>query len=332
MCSLTTAYTRTKQMWAHMNSGTDDDASQWNGVAPPHEPPASKGQLPVEVWEHVLDYLHHDRETLQASSLACRAWVPMTRRLLFAEVELHSREELLRFRCAVEISEASGTNIARLVQSIAFIGVPLCRLQVPNATRDSLLNDVFSKLYNVTSLRLENVSVDIVLPLGSRFAVVRSFTELFPFPSLQKLHLSSVIFRAPHDILRLVSAFPRLAVLDASQSVWPQHPDPVPSPFTTSKDQDQADITGVKNLHIDAEPAPAQFLQWRRTLRLLSIERLEWSAYAVEYKHWVEKVLHDCAPKVEVLRLRAAYDSDGASYITPDSRRGLTQPSSTSER
>ncbi|EPS97386.1 hypothetical protein FOMPIDRAFT_48439, partial [Fomitopsis schrenkii] len=71
-----------------MNLGTDDDESLLGSLVPLDELPATKAQLPLEVWEHILDYLNDDREALRMSSLTCRAWLPMARRHLFARIEL----------------------------------------------------------------------------------------------------------------------------------------------------------------------------------------------------------------------------------------------------
>ena len=46
--------------------------------------------LPPEILDLIVDHLHDDAITLQASCLVSKSWVPRARRYLFASVELHS--------------------------------------------------------------------------------------------------------------------------------------------------------------------------------------------------------------------------------------------------
>ena len=50
----------------------------------------SNPYLPPEILDHIIDLLHDERETLKRCCLVCQSWVPRTRRILFAEIEIRS--------------------------------------------------------------------------------------------------------------------------------------------------------------------------------------------------------------------------------------------------
>ena len=50
----------------------------------------SSTTFPPEILDHIVDLLHDDRETLKRCCLVSKAWVPRTRRRLFAHIELSS--------------------------------------------------------------------------------------------------------------------------------------------------------------------------------------------------------------------------------------------------
>ena len=48
----------------------------------------SNPYLPPEILDHIIDLLHDERETLKRCCLVSRSWVPRSRRILFANIEI----------------------------------------------------------------------------------------------------------------------------------------------------------------------------------------------------------------------------------------------------
>ncbi|KZT08003.1 uncharacterized protein LAESUDRAFT_811819 [Laetiporus sulphureus 93-53] len=67
--------------------------------------------LPIETCEEILSYLQGDFKTLAACSLACRAWLPVTRSYVFGEVLLQRDEECEHFRVILDESPTVGLHV-----------------------------------------------------------------------------------------------------------------------------------------------------------------------------------------------------------------------------
>ena len=49
-------------------------------------------RLPAEILDHVVDHLHDAKHTLRSCCLVSKSWIPRTRRYLFADIDLKTRE------------------------------------------------------------------------------------------------------------------------------------------------------------------------------------------------------------------------------------------------
>ncbi|KAL6308044.1 hypothetical protein BKA93DRAFT_596629, partial [Sparassis latifolia] len=78
--------------------------------------PTALGKLPLEVWEHVMDYLWDDHLALEACSHACRAWFPRVERHLFRRITLRADECDLGIMRFTELS-----HIAQYVQDLILV-------------------------------------------------------------------------------------------------------------------------------------------------------------------------------------------------------------------
>ena len=64
----------------------------------PAQTAMSNPTLPPELFDHVIDLLHHQRETLKQCCLVSKSWIPRTRVYLFAEIAFRDIVELGRWR------------------------------------------------------------------------------------------------------------------------------------------------------------------------------------------------------------------------------------------
>ena len=56
--------------------------------------------LPPEIFDHIIDFLHNDPDTLKQCCLVSKSWVPRTRKYLFAHIRFQSRDSLKLWRKA----------------------------------------------------------------------------------------------------------------------------------------------------------------------------------------------------------------------------------------
>ncbi|KZT70431.1 hypothetical protein DAEQUDRAFT_810608 [Daedalea quercina L-15889] len=283
--------------------------------------PQSTLQLPLEVWEDVIDHLHDDVESLRACSLTNRAWIPATRLHLFAQIELCGERHCLCFQDALKRSEAANTNIARHVRSIAVIGLAFCRLEDSRNPSYVRLRDIFSRLPNVYSLRLERVTIDVFPLLGHSQSAFRPFSELFPFPALETLYMSSVVFKSVRHIPQLLSTFPRLSVLYALRILWLQDLDTGTFPLGLDG-ENQSTYGGLKaltHLHIITESGRDCLRRVRECALPGPPTRFYLPGYAASRKRWVLDLLHSCAPSIRELHLVTT--SDSGILATTDSHQ-----------
>lgn len=75
-------------------------------------------RLPLEVQHRILDNLWNQRRPLSECSVVCRAWLPICRRLLFAQIVL--RSDLAQFLRKSSRDEAS---IAHCIRKVIFSGI-----------------------------------------------------------------------------------------------------------------------------------------------------------------------------------------------------------------
>ena len=135
--------------------------------------------LPSELLDHILDYLHDDRQALQSCSLVCHALVPSARFHLFQKVKVDSGN----FARATSIFAGSTSYLAEYVRDLSLeLGTPvggspfdhlrmlLDKGEIPVLLRVFML--VLSpRMRNVTRLILKDVPFDrgVVAMLAPNF-------------------------------------------------------------------------------------------------------------------------------------------------------------------
>lgn len=151
--------------------------------------------LPVEVFDHCLYHLLHDKRSLATCTLVCHAWKSRSRRLLFSSFSLDSQMDLQAFYQRV----SERTDLASLVRSIEFRGFPTRPI---NIVISATLPRVLSSLKQLQSLTVADCdfSRNIFDLPGWRFIrnnlVISELTILHT--NMVKIHLSSIITAFPH--------------------------------------------------------------------------------------------------------------------------------------
>jgi len=229
---------------------------------------------------------------------------------------LSSKCECLRLHDVLKTSELVGTNVHEYVTSIVIscIGLPLCRLGVESDDDDfaMLLQDVFTRLPRVLSLDLSIVDFEDCLPSGhaDQDAELRPFAQLFPFPKLRELCLSSVAFDSRDDFIRLLAVFPRLIRITVGDVVWMGRQTNGASLGLAEREIAHRVLINLKALRI----SPSSSQRWSQ-MRMQCYSRtqqscvkriFDWATYAADYRHLVLQLLHDCAPTVEQLCITTA--------------------------
>jgi hypothetical protein len=187
-------------------------------------------RLPVELCEVVIFNLdEYDTDTLRACSLACRAFLPASRRLLFYLVDLHNRDVAQSFLDII-CSVPSPTSPIRYVRSLSLREerrgdkwinktLPLLVELLPDITILEL--DTF--VWNL----LDNIGQSLIL---SSFLKVRSLEMIFcEFESSEQMNL-------------FIASFPSLVDLNCSQTYWTTD-----GPLTAALPQ------GLRSLTIDSK-------------------------------------------------------------------------------
>lgn len=181
--------------------------------------PAGTGVLPTLVCEMVIDcvagHLRHIGKqwwgedilkTLQACSLTCRAWTPRSQFHLF---------RFLRVRCSQKQVHKVLSLFDRNPALPSRIEVLVIRAPGLLAKLKSIPAQLCEALPDVPELRISRSFVDLAFKLDS--PIIASLTT---FTAVTTLSLSQSHFHSPHDIRRVIVAFPRLETLVLDQPAW----------------------------------------------------------------------------------------------------------------
>jgi len=172
------------------DEGSRDDTSQ-----PPRMP---LREIPVEVWENVIDELQddiNDWSTLLACARVCRGWTARSRLHLWKSLILQRPEQV--------------AQLAKLVRTGSW-EVEECRT-VTIKFRPRTLS-LFAMMFAGKMPRLEELEVrHAEWKPGEMHADV--FLHLSAFTSITRLTLSGITFPSVQTFGRLVSALPSLATL-----------------------------------------------------------------------------------------------------------------------
>ncbi|KAH9912899.1 uncharacterized protein B0H18DRAFT_889120 [Fomitopsis serialis] len=161
--------------------------------------------LPVELCEHILDFVWPDRITLLSCALVCRAWLPRGRLNLLHQVRLRDRTQAWSLSSFLSRHAVCCSSVRVLQISPRYSGWTL--------TRAFPLLFV-GKLSHVEHIRLEN-------RCGFNFfAQPRSLTALGQFVSVRKLEIRGYMLPSLHSFGRLITALPNITTLICRTIRW----------------------------------------------------------------------------------------------------------------
>ena len=176
-------------------------------------------RLPIELWELVIDNLNDDRRfafrnsALLACSLACKSFLPATRRLLFYHVHLTCREVAERFLDVI-CSLPSSTNPCRYVRKFR---MSEGRCGIRSRWISKALPVLAERLLDVTTLEFETLLWNLLDDDGRR-AILSGFLEI------RDLKLKYCDFETSEQLNRFIASFPSLVNLHCSSSYWNDGP------------------------------------------------------------------------------------------------------------
>ncbi|KAI0945649.1 hypothetical protein AcW1_001821 [Taiwanofungus camphoratus] len=178
--------------------------------------------VPAELCDMIIDNLCDDHCALIACSLACRAWVPRTRRYLFETVELRGNADSIQLKRLLDASSAASTGISLLFRVLIIDNEGpdlLARFEqslgVRRATSqtdwlDCWVPQLLPMLVNIESLTLGTI-VWTSNSGGLREETKRCILTFSP--RIKALCLKSLTFWRSGDMMQLFCAYPRLASL-----------------------------------------------------------------------------------------------------------------------
>lgn len=87
--------------------------------------------LPPEIFDHIIDYLCRERNTLKKCSIVSKSWVPRTRRHIFAQVDFMTRESIELWMKVFPDPSNSPAHHTRCIR----IGAPAVTLMTSSGAR-----------------------------------------------------------------------------------------------------------------------------------------------------------------------------------------------------
>jgi len=282
-------------------------------------------EIPLELCDHIIDYLWDDPRALVACSLTCREWVATTRLHLFGTVKLRGPGDCGRLHRALNAAAPAPTRIADCIHDLSIITPPSEFVDAGGEQTEGgnrwlcyWMPKLLPKLRQVECLRLEHVDWELLAAHESTKDCILSFS-----PNLKALHLSSVMFATADALLQTITVYPKLTTLEMSYLVWwGDHAPASGHPPALEGDGDAGKIR-IEELSMSYLYGPTIVLDWLlRPPFELCLRRFEWDSSG---KHPQRPILMELLRRAEEtlehLRL-TLWDEDFLSELdlTRDSR------------
>ena len=162
-------------------------------------------ELPLDVYELIIDFVWPDREALLACALTCRAWYARSRSNLFYRVELYNLNQLSQFSAQLAADKRIGHALRELYVT-------------PYHAQSQLLGEfpfaLAGQLPAVSRLRID-IRRDFYPYIHPEF-----YSSLSRFASVTTLELWRVQFPTLGDFAALVCALPGLRSLACWRVDW----------------------------------------------------------------------------------------------------------------
>ena len=210
-------------------------------------------QLPVEVWERVIDDLSIHLTTLWNCALVCKAWQARSRFHLISKVTLRNKQQIYHLVRLLDEHPELRTRVQTVRLRPEKLPGPIIHFM-------GFASMLAKKLPAVTSLWLFHSK------WTSNTARNNTFLHLSNFSSLQELSLRGVTFASPLILARLICSFPNLSSIQLVEiSVQNRAFDPLqlPSLLPPIKkiklDGPSEDVADLLALHLGVAAGVEQF-------------------------------------------------------------------------
>jgi hypothetical protein len=163
--------------------------------------------FPLELYDHIIDYLHDNVAALASCALVCSAWLPSSQYHLSSQLALY---------------ETRAENLARRFTSPSFMITcdrAVCHLRIDRQSTDKracshLAVDVRTIIDQPTSTQIKQLTLT-----GVKWRSHRTIAEdLLSFTMIKELYIEENMFIDLKNFIRVLSAFPHLQTLDIRRS------------------------------------------------------------------------------------------------------------------
>ncbi|KAH9949699.1 hypothetical protein B0H21DRAFT_726950 [Amylocystis lapponica] len=275
--------------------------------------------LPPELYDRTIDFLWDDPRALMACSLTCSAWVPSSRFHLFHSVKLRftGTNDCERLEALLNTSDEARTGVVHYIRDLNASGWDT--QQISPSTSGLMpfmavtpLARILTRLTDVQYLTIKNAFVTL------RFPSMEVIDELFrsvcaaPFYTmLTTLRLESVAFHNANELRQLVSAFPKLTVLDVRYPYWPSKAE---AASLASGGAGRASIKLAELVVHDSESCGIEMAGWLSEHPFEPCLRtLDWRGdITTTRKPVLRRLLEGNAASLENVRLQLAFKENGA--------------------
>lgn len=181
--------------------------------------------IPLEIWEEIIDHNDSDKPSLLSCGLVCASWVAITRCHLFKRISLYPHQ----YTKFIEIMIPSSTCPARFVRDLSLYeghGTDTGTYDGDAPYLDSCLPLLSEYLSAVTALLLKGVQWNL-LSLTSRTAILRGFPHVKSLTlfnmSLPSLGLYKELVSSFHNLHSISSESIHLSMDHSSAAENPLH-------------------------------------------------------------------------------------------------------------
>lgn len=170
-------------------------------------------EIPQDIYYEILYSRLLDCGDLKACSLVCRAWLSVTRGLLFRAIRLSEEQAFRDFKKALTRTEAMRSSVSHCVRKVTIsdLGLNMDGLSRDAVASSLVMHQLLSMLPSLRTLRLERVEWDHTDP---------SLPVCFENIPITSLLFARTRFPSPGHLLQLVANLPCLSSLSISFIEW----------------------------------------------------------------------------------------------------------------
>lgn len=165
--------------------------------------------VPLELSDYIIDFLHKDARTLAVCARVCRAWTPASRFHLFRSIVLQNHNFTSSFQRLLKTTPDLGCYVRELTVARFVTPSAVFRPAKPAPSVEDALPCVLAHLPHLRSLTLAHIDLKNVAELSA-----------LHHPSLTEATFSFCQFADFADLVDLVSSFPSLAKLSIAGLTW----------------------------------------------------------------------------------------------------------------